>query len=1182
MNCNGKPPINDKVLSNISMENKSIITCAGDEALFSSLVNNLVKAVSDENVEWRRSVSQLPIKKVKLNPRFIPFSVDILPADKNWHLVKQPIFHIYWTECSDVDIYKSTVKDDIDKWLKNLGHNNIQDWMIVLVETYDIKKSNKLLPRTTVLDKIRNDFGSKHGDRCISVINPIKSESRSAESWRGLIVRLRHLTLTAYDKALLRFREIIKEHREKRNQLGWNFCHYFLLQEELAFVLEVLGLYDEALIQYDELDALFTQFVLNSNVGDTAVWLSTFQTPLNNWSGVKLNNTVDHQLRLMLAECKASLLDLRSYLFGRQAAMLLLRNMPWEIAQRCLSFIYNTLSELQILEIQKPEGAVECWAFLCALEVLHACQLSMSNSENNQQVDLCSVHTASLWAVAKDKLESLGKLCGLMPGSEPSSEQLHTVVYLIAGIGDSEPQALGKPTPIDKLKEALSSKEAFKRQYLEHAELAMGTYKHIGRIRSARLIGKDLANFYTELGENQKAVAFLSDALQTYTDEGWLNLAAQTQLELAECYKRMDDVERYTKISAAIASNKSLHITVRNTYFEELFGYMKLLSSQKPLLSELMDCFTILSMEVNVTDKVVQDCIVSIEIIVKSLLPREVKCNLASVSVEEIQKPQVPNNRKKGTKLPIEPQIDLLLKCTIDVKKSIYESLSITMNSFFEEQQDKSLFLAKANPQIVKIPIRRSDSTKHRKPSTNVKCDFNNSLVSDEFIMQPGLNTLIVKRKFEQPGFYKVGQLSLIVENKLEFLSTMLSPRLLFQVAKTQPTVSLNSTRDLLAGLVQNIELIISSGSLRITKNDVLKLRTSRGFTLRCDEAEASGHKEYSINLPECEPFQVAKIPLKVFVDLPPKKESSSIEHKLSIQCPWGTEESIALTFAPPLMSVMKLHTAKQRKYLQIIVTGLNSQLLQLTEPQLASSSSVDVNFKSLNPVAGQKLMIAKDMNVSFMWELEFGKNEKSAIPIKTDFRVKYIPINSNEIDEEACTDDPLHIQDLQKLEENSNVYKCNFDVVDYMTLFTVTSKIEASGGGGDFCRAGSMCHLYLTVTRMLPTSNPTPSPQLMYEVLADQTMWAVCGRTAGIVSLETLEKQSVTLDVMPLTSGYLPLPVVRLSRYIPATESKNDISRKSEVTSGPRLEPFSPGQVYNASKAQQVHVLPTAPSETT
>lgn len=41
-----------------------------------------------------------------------------------------------------------------------------------------------------------------------------------------------------------------------------------------------------------------------------------------------------------------------------------------------------------------------------------------------------------------------------------------------------------------------------------------------------------------------------------------------------------------------------------------------------------------------------------------------------------------------------------------------------------------------------------------------------------------------------------------------------------------------------------------------------------------------------------------------------------------------------------------------------------------------------------------------------------------------------------------------------------------------------------------------------------------------------------------------------------------------------------SETSRKNDLGSGagPRLEPFSPGQVYNASKAQQVHVLPAAP----
>lgn len=40
------------------------------------------------------------------------------------------------------------------------------------------------------------------------------------------------------------------------------------------------------------------------------------------------------------------------------------------------------------------------------------------------------------------------------------------------------------------------------------------------------------------------------------------------------------------------------------------------------------------------------------------------------------------------------------------------------------------------------------------------------------------------------------------------------------------------------------------------------------------------------------------------------------------------------------------------------------------------------------------------------------------------------------------------------------------------------------------------------------------------------------------------------------------------------------DLIHKNEVGSGPRLEPFKPGQVYNASKAQQVHVLPAVQSE--
>lgn len=39
------------------------------------------------------------------------------------------------------------------------------------------------------------------------------------------------------------------------------------LQEELAFVFEMLQQFEDALVQYDELDALFTQYVLNFGAG---------------------------------------------------------------------------------------------------------------------------------------------------------------------------------------------------------------------------------------------------------------------------------------------------------------------------------------------------------------------------------------------------------------------------------------------------------------------------------------------------------------------------------------------------------------------------------------------------------------------------------------------------------------------------------------------------------------------------------------------------------------------------------------------------------------------------------------------------------------------------------------------------------------------------------------------------
>lgn len=73
---------------------------------------------------------------------------------------------------------------------------------------------------------------------------------------------------------------------------------------------------------------------------------------------------------------------------------------------------------------------------------------------------------ALLWNVSKDKLYELGKKCGLLPGANVGSSELHCVVTLSSGITDEVEEGDIHPSPADKLKEALSSGTAFTKLYL--------------------------------------------------------------------------------------------------------------------------------------------------------------------------------------------------------------------------------------------------------------------------------------------------------------------------------------------------------------------------------------------------------------------------------------------------------------------------------------------------------------------------------------------------------------------------------------------------------------------------------------------------------------------------------------------------------------------------------------------
>lgn len=1157
------------------MTHKPIVTCAGDWNLFCTLEAPLVAAIPQDSCEWRRSYGRAT-KSVYLEASFIKYNKDKVQAELN--LLKKPIFHIYWTDCVDIEYYKTTLREDVEAWLKQLEKSGITDWMIVLVETYDIRKTNKLLPRTTVLDKIKGDFGAKQTeDRFISVINPIKSEARSAESWRALVAKVRHFVLVAYNKALIKFEEYMREQREKRNDPEWDFCKYFILQEQLAFVLEMLGLYDEALVQYDELDALFSQFVLNSNITESPKWLDTFKQPVTTWQAVRLTTLVPQHLRDLIIKKKASLLDFRSYLFQRQSAMLLPSSKPWEIASRCLSTVHNTLVELQVLGASAVEGAAACWAQLACAETLRACERLAAN---NNALDMCTATQAPLLHNAKDKLHELGKLCGLLPGSpDPSSEQLHLVVMLSAGMGDSEPNNQ-KPTPTDRLKEALCSKNSFQQYYLELAELAMGTYKHIGRLRFARLIGRDLASFYSELGETGKAVVFLMDALRSYEEQGWRDLAAQTRLELVAAAKKMNDVDRYTKLSATIASTAELEILVRNFYYEEMMKCIREELSKKTetVLTELNECFKIVSAKLVPSERgvYITDNKVHCRLTVVSYLPKDVLCSKAAISIEcckddkekkpvkghktDLSSGSVSNQTNSPKRGPVETDnenINFITSIRLDDLKPKNPLLNpLQINSQLHYKEDRTLQKATVECQNPKVTLKRSDSCKYRKPSATIRNNYDSCFHNEGLTLKPGSNELTLEYLATKCGTFKLDQISLLIEEKLEFLSNVLiGTKMGFEVVTQGVNVYLNKVepkKDLVAGLEHAMELVVTSGSAHIEENTTILLKTSSGLLIQFAEDESAMVRELSVKVPTMEPFQTTRVSLKLFATLQPKKEKS-VEHTVWLTCPWWeTITEVPLHFCPPMVASWRLLTSNTRKFINVTLKSNVVHLVQfaLMEPKLECDGNTTVS--DLNPKTAEHMIVASDgTTASFMWELLKDPLVKAG-PMKATFSVRYRPVSA---------------------EGPGRPFSCPFDIQDYTTLFVIRTKLEPSKGS-DFCRASQMCCLQLSVQRV----NETEYTSLMYEVLADQTMWAVLGRTAGVITMEnsSVESQNVTLDVMPLVAGYLPLPTVRLSKYIAA----NTKDPKKDFSTHPRLEPFCPGQVYHAGKAKQVHVLPPMAKE--
>nr|NP_650431.1 shal interactor of Di-Leucine motif [Drosophila melanogaster]Q9VFB7.1 RecName: Full=Trafficking protein particle complex subunit 10; AltName: Full=Shal Interactor of Di-Leucine Motif; AltName: Full=Trafficking protein particle complex subunit TMEM1; AltName: Full=Transport protein particle subunit TMEM1; Short=TRAPP subunit TMEM1 [Drosophila melanogaster]AAF55143.1 shal interactor of Di-Leucine motif [Drosophila melanogaster]AAM49960.1 LD45339p [Drosophila melanogaster]ACL90995.1 CG6623-PA [ len=1138
------------------MQIKPIITYSGSCPLFRSLESQILNAIPLDTCEWRRTF-QRPTKHVRLEAQAQQFNVAALEKYKqgDWSILEHPILHIFVTECNDVDTYKATIREAIDIWLKTLTSYGVSDWMILLVETLDMRKTKNFMPRTTVLDKIRLDFGTKNDDRCISVLNPAKFEQKSTESFRCLVQRIRFLMLTSYNRNIVKYEELIRSKREKRNIEGWDFRQYFFMQEDLALIFEKLELPTEALIQYDELDAMFSQFITHTGLNEKQQWLNHFRKPLDAFHGICLTRADKFEMRNKIRDEGVSLLEFRNYLFERQAYLLLTCNDIPEIAKRLLNFLFSTLREVELIKLECQEGALCCWEFVCALEVLQLCEQAMEPNELT-----CFQHCAPIWNLAKDKLYELGKLCGLLPGCTPTSEQLHIVVQLSSGIGDApseqhqflqatpqlrdrSPNRKPKKSGAEQLKEALGSNQAFQKLYLELAELAISTYKHVTRLRSARLVGLDLGNFYCALNEPHKAVGFFTDLLRELKAENWHMLSSQTLLELANCYRKMGDSLAYTKTCSSISCCAELETLVRTFYFDEFLKSLKTLKttlSAQPSIENanycvLEDHFRILDIEVVNQKPIIQDDYILVQLKVESLYPRGVVAENVKLCYEL---------EASSLELAME-NVSLTASPSTVKAKDTSSRLKVSLQLVYK--QDNRLHSAAVACDLPKSkqPVRRTSSTK-RKLSPSVQADFTNFVQAENIALQPGVNLIEMKAKATRVGCWQFKQLCISMSS-LEFLSEQLPFMPATFEISTKPASATLEFKTLIAGIVQPISLNVSGGSFIFPPDAKITLRCSKNLRIRQarntdDEAAYNDDQSFEstlqVPLVQFKSFEERRIPLEVLTDMPGRKVSKHHEHHIALNCPWSrTELPIAVDFQPAMEATCRLHTCGTQKFLQVIMKGMEAHLL-LQHAQVKCDVP-GVQLLDLNPESQQPIEIYKSLTVTYLYEIQVEplKTEHELPVVKVHFVIKYASLSQPDV---------------------WRTYGCAFDLVDYTTLFKLQAQLEPN----ELCRLRTVCNMNLKITKV----HENPYTDLMYEVLNDQNLWAVCGRSAGVVSMKDVDSHSISLDVMPLSTGFLPMPSIRLSKYTAGGKSKTDGHSK--------VHPFPPGQVYNSTKSMQIHVI--------
>ncbi|KAJ2806876.1 hypothetical protein H4R20_001519 [Coemansia guatemalensis] len=468
-----------------------------------------------------------------------------------------PLLHIYFLETAetDVDTYKSVVRPRTKRWVDGVSQHKGEEWLIVYLpgaaEIQRIATSKFLNMRATTLDRLKSDFqGKKDGERVVMLRTDV------VESWNAVFLAIRERVVQALEDRVASMTEEIRRLDANRMLPGWNYCKFFVFKEGLVNLYRVMGLKDEALAQYDELEAAFLQLLNAQQLS----WFSTFG---GNEAGDDFTDLLDltkKPYRQRMVENTITMFDFRIYLFGQQSQLLIAMGKYEEFVERAQRFVTTFAKYMRQRGTGLSLAFVSSWLYSTCQNIVEICegvQIDQAPVERggprasiSATARMLAGSKAEFLTRARQQLDILGTLNGRLPekylrrsntymqvpspllSPVPGAED-GTSTAAAAASGEEDIKSITNPV----LTEALATDERFDQIYIRTCEQATQYYLDCGRRRFAQVLQGDIAQLHICRSRWQDAVKILRPQVAAGGDrraQGVMDVHVMARLAICE------------------------------------------------------------------------------------------------------------------------------------------------------------------------------------------------------------------------------------------------------------------------------------------------------------------------------------------------------------------------------------------------------------------------------------------------------------------------------------------------------------------------------------------------------------------------------------------------------------------------------------------------------------------------